>query len=381
MGPQTSVGYRELRDDLLRRIRSGEYPVSSRLPSIVATSQEAKVSYLTAQRAYRLLAEEGILSVSRGRGRRSVVLRDTPLTSKRSLVIGGLFRPFQPRNESNNYGLDMYESACRRLVEDGASVLPRKLPDVTADAVSAESLLNDIEHKRVDGVLLDEPAPDEVVEQVAATGCPAVLYARHALQAPIDSVSSDYEWAGRMTARKILEAGYERVVFWRDFRPDLYVTPSGKARAFAFSAYTDAAHRALDEGGMPPDRIVSLFEGASHEEDFKWYSPAGVLGVLDELDLERGPRTALVALADPLALGAYAGLRERGLRVPEDCGVIGRFDHEVNRHAEHPVSTWRISPNEIGRVAVEALMQRIEFPERERVRRYLTPVFVDHGTL
>ena len=369
------VGYRQVRDHLLGKIQSGRYPVSSCLPAIAEAGDEMGVSYVTAQRAYRLLAEEGIIhSVP---GQRARVMRSTPSPARKPLVVGGLFRPFHRRNEADNYALDMYESACRQVVESEGSVVPRKI----SDRDGAERLLEDMKQERVAGVLLDEVTPDEVVEEVAATGCPAVLYGRHAPHFTIDSVSSDYEWAGRATARKILDAGYDRVVFWRDFQPRRVTSGTMKARAYASVAYRASLRDTLIEGGMADSKILSVPLCELVEQHNLWDDPAFTARVLDELGMNRRERTAFVGLTDASGLNAYAALRARGLRVPEECGVVGRFNQEVNRDAERPVTTWHIDAVEIGRTAVEVLMDRIEFPDRDRVQRYLRPVFVDHGTL
>ena len=369
------VGYRQVRDHLLDKIQSGHFPVSSRLPAIADASDEMGVSYVTAQRAYRLLAEEGIIhSVP---GQRARVMRSTPSPTTKPLVVGGLFRPFHRRNEADNYALDMYESACRQVVESEGSVVPRKL----SDRDGAERLLEDVKQERVAGVLLDEVTPDAVVEEVAATGCPAVLYGRHAARFALDSVSSDYEWAGRMTARKILDAGYDRVVFWRDFQPRRVISGTMKARAYASVTYRGSLRDTLLEGGMAASRVLSAPLCEFVEQHNLWDDPSFTARMLDELGLDRRERTAFVGLTDASGLNACAALRAHGHRVPEECGVIGRYNQEVNRDAEHPVTTWHIDALDIGRAAVEVLMDRIAFPDRDRVRRYLKPVFVDHGTL
>ena len=377
MTTATQARYKQLRDHLLHRIRLGEFPVSSALPPISETSREAGVSYVTAQRAYRLLADEGVLDVSPGRGRRSVVLRRSPLSLKSPLVIGGLFRPFHQRNAVDNYALDMYESACRRMVRHRASLIPRKI----SEPGDAESLLEDIREQRVQGVLLDEVTPDEVVGDVAASGCPAALYGRHAPRVPIDSVSPDYELSGRITAQMILEGGYDRVVFWHDVPPGYYTSPSAKTRLYALDTYRDAILAKLAEGGMRRSRIQEAPLGLTKEDEAKWFDPSHTAGVLRRLGVGRGSSMAFVTMGDKWGLHALEALRANGLTVPGQCGVIGRGGQQINRYAEDPVTSWRIDPIEIGRVAAETLLERIEFPQRDRVRRYLRPDLVDHGTL
>jgi DNA-binding LacI/PurR family transcriptional regulator len=61
---------------------------------------------------------------------------------------------------------------------------------------------------------------------------------------------------------------------------------------------------------------------------------------------------------DASAFGCIEALRSRGLRVPEDVSVVG-FDHTFMARSTH-MATVRQPLHEMGRRAVEVLVQRIE---------------------
>ncbi|HRU07560.1 MAG TPA: hypothetical protein P5137_17495, partial [Candidatus Brocadiia bacterium] len=102
-------------------------PVGSRLPSIEAASRELNASYVTTQRAYRLLVEEGILESSPGvTGTRVIAM--TPRAPKtRHLVLGGVFRPLRTRNEAENFALDMFEGVCRTAASRRVALLIHRM--------------------------------------------------------------------------------------------------------------------------------------------------------------------------------------------------------------------------------------------------------------
>jgi GntR family transcriptional regulator len=60
--------YRQIAAELARRIEAGEYAPGQRLPSITDLMGEYGVAHLTANKALRLLAADGLAELSPGRG-------------------------------------------------------------------------------------------------------------------------------------------------------------------------------------------------------------------------------------------------------------------------------------------------------------------------
>jgi DNA-binding LacI/PurR family transcriptional regulator len=74
------------------------------------------------------------------------------------------------------------------------------------------------------------------------------------------------------------------------------------------------------------------------------------------------PFTALFAFNDISAMGAIRALRQAGLRVPDDVSVVG-FDDIQNAAYQNPgLTTVRQPLREMGRVAAEILLRRINRP-------------------
>jgi DNA-binding LacI/PurR family transcriptional regulator len=83
--------------------------------------------------------------------------------------------------------------------------------------------------------------------------------------------------------------------------------------------------------------------------------------------LEKAPEiTALFAQNDRMAIGAMRVLREAGRRIPEDVAVVGYDDIPVAAYCEPPLSTIRQPMREVGRVAVDLLLEAIENPQAEK---------------
>ena len=79
--------------------------------------------------------------------------------------------------------------------------------------------------------------------------------------------------------------------------------------------------------------------------------------------LARRPHpTAVLASNDLTAIGALRGIRQYGLRVPEDISVVGFDDIQMAEFTEPPLTTVRLQQSEVARLACNALLQLIRTP-------------------
>lgn len=86
---------------------------------------------------------------------------------------------------------------------------------------------------------------------------------------------------------------------------------------------------------------------------------AAILEVLDELTPDGGPPpfTAVLCGTDQMAAGVLEGLRERGLRCPEDVSVTGFDDIPGARDLNPALTTVRVPYEEMGALAVRMALQ------------------------
>ncbi len=103
-----------------------------------------------------------------------------------------------------------------------------------------------------------------------------------------------------------------------------------------------------------------------------WSSGLGFEQTLS-LMREPNPPTAIFCANDLMAIGAIEALKQLGLRVPEDVSVLGYDDQEIARHTHPPLSTVVLPNYELGRWAVETLLQE------EHNRAAGAPVRHRHG--
>ncbi|MBW8835234.1 MAG: substrate-binding domain-containing protein, partial [Burkholderia sp.] len=72
---------------------------------------------------------------------------------------------------------------------------------------------------------------------------------------------------------------------------------------------------------------------------------------------EPNPPTAIFCANDLMELGAIEALKQLGLRVPDDVSVLGYDDQEIARHTHPPLSTVVLPNYELGKWAVDTLLQ------------------------
>lgn len=145
-----------------------------------------------------------------------------------------------------------------------------------------------------------------------------------------------------------------------------HLLAGGARRIAVIGAYPDESNgsaelrmqgyrRALEEAGVPYDDDLVV---VTH----RWHRSNGASGAASLL--RRGtPFDALFAFNDLLALGALHEIQLNGVRVPEDVSVIGYDDIDEGRYSTPTLSTVSPGMEEVARMAVDLLAERIDSPE------------------
>jgi DNA-binding LacI/PurR family transcriptional regulator len=198
---------------------------------------------------------------------------------------------------------------------------------------------------RVDGLILLAPRLQDDGAAWRPLHTPMVsVHAERPLSGVVD-IGTDDEAAACEMVRHVLALGHRRI---------LHV--GGPAGWSGAERRVQGYLRAHAEAGVAPapDHVVraSLSVDSGREAMRAW------------LQRHRGrplPQ-AVFAVNDAIAFGCIEALRAHGLRVPEDVSVIG-YDHTLMARSVQ-MATVRQPLHEIGRRAVELLLQHIEAQRR-----------------
>jgi LacI family transcriptional regulator len=139
-----------------------------------------------------------------------------------------------------------------------------------------------------------------------------------------------------------------------------YLTAAGHRRIGFINGETwqDAAKDRL-KGYRQALATADLLYDENLVRDGDWSSGKGFEHTLS-LMREPNPPTAIFCANDLTAIGAIEALKQLGLRVPEDVSVMGYDDQEIARHTHPPLTTVVLPNYELGRWAVETLLQEEE---------------------
>jgi DNA-binding LacI/PurR family transcriptional regulator len=205
---------------------------------------------------------------------------------------------------------------------------------------------------------------DPLVGAVLARRVPTVLVDSEAIK-QVPTVGIDNEKAAYAAAQHLLELGHRRFGIIAT-GPKIGMT-SGmighdilrSATSSDFRARLRGYANALRKAGVSWKESVSIYNCAGYGREEGSNAARAIMGV--------NPRpTAILAVNDQLALDVIAGIKEMGLRVPDDVSIVG-FDDTPDAAQANPSLTTVHQPHaDKGFWAAEillALMRREEPPD------------------
>ncbi|MEU4670568.1 LacI family DNA-binding transcriptional regulator [Amycolatopsis sp. NPDC023774] len=209
------------------------------------------------------------------------------------------------------------------------------------------------------GVILLSPVVPASAIEAAARQCPVVLVSRTSRAAGVDTVNDDGEAGSALAVEHLVGLGHRRIA---------HLDGGGAAGA---AARRRGFRRAMTAQGLEPIVVRSEHTDTAGEK-----AVLELLSTYDRADLPTG----LVAGNDFNAVGAISALEDNGLRVPGDVSVVG-YDNTSLASLRHVSLTTVDQPRtEMGRLAFEALLERVRGERTTPARHLLHPSLVVRST-
>lgn len=360
--------YEQMRQTLYHRILGGEYPVGSRLPSVRLLSEQFSVSPATAFRCVRELARDRLVTSHAGR-RGTIVERRAPMEGGiERTTLACLLRPHRPRNEYDNFGIDVLQGLRDAISAQGYRFVYHCLDESDYARRVAELA----EQPWIAGLILDQYTPDAVVAELAGKGLPTVIFNRMVNLENVSSVTPDHERIGRESYRLFRERGYTRVAIYSQE----VVTSVGRQNCAPGEMMGSGFIGAASSAGL----------GAEHFGDIPDVVPKDpVRNEPEQFGLPRRKPAdwtplGIFALNDMRARQIADVLRKTDLVLGRDVGLIGVYDLPCNLGGTPPFSTWSIDAQAIGAETVRELLARVADAALPRSVMKMTAVFVDRQT-
>ncbi len=256
---------------------------------------------------------------------------------------------------------DIEESVCSAVVDlnEDLSIVKEHLHSGT-DAPAMAKIIRD---RRVDGVIfvggMDDAA--ELV-QVQKVDIPVVLATSKLNLEGIDLVMHDPSGGTRLAVEKLIDTGHQRIC--------LINCPQ---RFRIWPARIQGLHDAMAGKGkiQDPRLMVSVDQMNAHNA---YDTFARVL--------DSGVKPDAVVTANPdLAMGVLHCLYDRRIRIPDDISVICYEDSGICGSMSPPLSAVNIRKEEMGRTALNFLLDRISHPETKHRKMTVEPYLVMRGSV
>jgi DNA-binding LacI/PurR family transcriptional regulator len=319
----------QLRDILLNEIRESKILKGKRFPSERVLAERYKVSRASVRETISELISLGVLFRTVGRG---TFVADQEPKSKATRQIVFLISDDIFNFAETGYGriLRGVEDACRRngstlifqsIGTDSEHVLSNELASVSGIVVVGGIQRPDLEHLR------KERIPIVLVDPLV-----------HTKFDDAETVNIDYVGGTKRAVERLHELGHRHIGFI----------------GFPGSDKYDAYWQTSSALGLQYDpRIVEFLYSRELEPGIL----AGFRAMQRILSRDSLP-TALLATNDNVARGAMEALQADGISVPDDVSIVGYDDFGLS--ISPPLSTIRADLEEVGRLAMEALIRRIE---------------------
>lgn len=239
----------------------------------------------------------------------------------------------------------------------GAAGYSTVVANTLDDADHRRSHLDAMLSRRIDGVIIgDSHLGDTAAFELQKLGVPYVLVMRK-LEGHL-SITTDDHLGGSLAAEHLLGLGHRRVAV---IAGDLLAS-TGIERTRGF-------RHAFEAAGYPIEDRYVISSG---------FDTKGGLTAGSKLMNLPEPPTAIFAVHDLIALGAMGAIRDAGKKLREDVALVGYNDIDIAATLPVPLTSVRSELGEMGRLSVEALLQRMKGQAADPV--LLPPVLVPRAT-
>jgi LacI family transcriptional regulator len=195
--------------------------------------------------------------------------------------------------------------------------------------------------RNVDGVIVAGKISDKLVDYIHELGIPVVLVDYELKRRRFSSVLIDNRRGAAEAVRHLTQCGHKDIAFiGGDIdHPSIAERYEGFKEVLAEHAITPGKNRIdVDEEDT---HIVNGYNAMQRI-------------------LKHGTPSAVFAANDAMAIGCMQYVKQSGLKIPGDVAVVGFDDIDISSHTDPRLSTVRVFKEEMGKVAVQRMVEIIK---------------------
>lgn len=260
-----------------------------------------------------------------------------------------------PANPFYSYIIAGIEETCRRkrinLLYAAMPVNEHNLP------LELPSLLTD---SAVDGILLVGAFVNRALSDILKQATrPLVLVDAYSEFGDYDSVVSDNLFSARQAVLHLIEHGHRHIGILGG-APDAYPSILERVRGY--------------EQAIRDHRLAFYYIDCDYDRLSAYQATTAALKKFPQL-------TAIFGCNDELTLGAMSAARDLGKQIPEEISFVGFDDIEQAARGLPPLTTMRVDKRGMGRIAVQLLNDRIEYPDSTPITAALHARLVERDSV
>lgn len=201
--------------------------------------------------------------------------------------------------------------------------------------------------KKVDGFIVLGQLGKKYVELIGKIENPVIFLDFYTDQNEIDSVLTDNFYGVYELTNYVVRSGHKKIAFVGN----VHATSSIQDRYLGY--YKSLLEHRID---LREDYVIK-----DRDE----------LGRYIDIELPEDMPTAFVCNNDEVAYNLIHLLQKNGFNVPEDCSVVG-FDNSIHATLSDPqLTTVEVDIEEMSRVAVKFIMEKLENPKKKYGRTFI----------
>jgi LacI family transcriptional regulator len=193
------------------------------------------------------------------------------------------------------------------------------------------------------GIIVVGPIQTELLEDLSSKA-PFVLSVGGTPQIKLDYVTVDFFKAAQTAVQHLMNLGHRKIACISASTPYLGLSEKEENRFRGFHNILASKKLSINSDWVQDGRFT--IEG-------------GYTAMKKILGAKERP-TAVFAASDQMAHGAYRAIQEEGMNIPQDISIVSFDDIEMSKFVSPPLSTVRVHKEEMGRIAVKMLLQRME---------------------
>ncbi len=356
-----AVLYKQITGDIKGLIDSGSLSPGAKIPSVNILKGKYGVSHITAMKVYQELSKDNYVTQKRGRGY-FVRSAESFKQVKRTGNIGNFIRPLREYCLEDNYfndinsGIQIVSCEQRLNLLSSHTTLPLNHMPVHSAALEhiGKAMLDCAD--AVDGYLVDERIPDEIIADVLKVTEKPMVVINRLTDLAIDSITPPNQQGARQALDIALRMGYSQFIFTRPGNRQ----SNNLERYQAFIDFIEAA-------GITEDnyQIIDDCSVLSHEITLKQVMSA----VNQQVKLGR---LLIFNCNDTYSRACCEMLINANLTPGKDLGLLSGDGFGFSKRLKPEIAAVQSQPVEMGKLAVKALISRLS-PDNFSSPHNITP--------